>query len=563
IGSLVEYSKVNIEIAGGNSIGKKCKIDPSAKIDQCVIWDNVTIGADARLEKTIIAKGSIIGERSYLEEGSVVGEDCNIGKDANIRPYVKVWPNKVVEEGAVVSRSMVWRERWSRGIFGPYGVTGLCNVEITPEFAAMLGAAYGSTLGQGVEISTSRDSHPASRMIYRSLLSGVLSAGVNIADLEMIPIPVNRYELKALKSRGGFHVRKSPYDPQVIDIKFFGEDGMDLTSAREKKIERLFFGEDFKRVAIEEVGELSFPFHRVAEYYKHGVLNCLDRGALGNAKFKVVIDYAYSSASQIFPAILGELGIEVIALNAHIDETKITKTRAVFDKGLVQLSQIVKSLGADLGIMLDTGAEKVFLCDEKGTILRGDMELAVLTILHCRSRKDAQIAVPVRASRLVDQIAKRYKARVIRTKTNVHNMMETCQRSGATFFGETVGGFIFPEFQCAFDAMFTSVKLIEMLAAQRVKLSELTAEVPRPNMWSKEISCPSEKKGLVLRSIVDSLKDEEVDLTDGVKVFHGDDWVLILPDPVRPIIHLYSEANNDNQAEKLIVKYVDQIDSLL
>lgn len=78
-----------------------------------------------------------------------------------------------------------------------------------------------------------------------------------------------------------------------------------------------------------------------------------------------MVDYAYSSASQIFPSILGELGIEVIALNAHIDESKITKTKAMFERELSQLSQIVKSLEADLGIMLDTGAEKIFLCDER------------------------------------------------------------------------------------------------------------------------------------------------------------------------------------------------------
>ena len=165
IGNLVEYGKVNIEIAGGNSIGRDCKIDPSARLDQCVIWDNVTIGAEARLNKTIVARDTSIGARVFCDEGVVIGEECNIGEGTEIKPYVKIWPKRVIEAGAVVSRSMVWRERWARNIFGPYGVTGLCNVEITPEFAAMLGAAYGSFLGKGSRISTSRDSHKASRMI--------------------------------------------------------------------------------------------------------------------------------------------------------------------------------------------------------------------------------------------------------------------------------------------------------------------------------------------------------------------------------------------------------------
>ena len=559
IGNLVDYGKINVEIAGGNSIGRDCKIDPSARLRECVLWDNVTIGAGARLERTIVARDTSIGERTVCEEGVVIGEECNIGSDAEIKPYVKIWPNRVIEEGAVVSRSMVWRERWARNIFGPYGVTGLCNVELTPEFAAALGAAYGSLLGKGSRISASRDSHKSSRMIYRALLSGVLSAGVNVADLEMVPIPVNRYELKALKSRGGFHVRKSPYDQQVLDIKFFDENGLDLASAQEKKIERLFFGEDFKRVGVEEVGDLNFPFHRVAESYKEGVLNCLDKEAITARNFKVVIDYAYGSASQIFPSILGELGIEVIALNAHIDETKITKTRAMFEKAHGQLSQIVKTLGADLGIMLDTGAEKIFLCDENGRLFQGDLELAIMTILFCRSKKGAEIGVPVKASRVVDELVKKYGGKVIRTKTSIRDMMENCYKGRLKFIGESAGGYIFPEFQCAFDAMFASLKLLEMLSRENVKLSEIAAEVPHINMVSKEVSCAAELKGKVLRTIVDGISGEEVDLTDGVKIFHSHDWALILPDPARPVIHLYAEAESEKLAHKLIDKYVEKM----
>jgi len=600
IGNLVEYGKVHIDVFKGKdfqiskgavispsakiegvgvvgektvvgddvflsnvSIGRNCQIARGATLRQCILWDNVIIGSEARLERTAVARGSVIGDRSYLEEGVAVGEECNIGKDVNIKPYVKIWPNKVIEEGATVSRSMVWRERWSRGIFGPYGVTGLCNVEVTPEFAAALGAAYGSVLGKGTCITTSRDSHKSSRMIYRALLSGVLSAGVGVSDLEMVPIPVNRYELKALKSRGGFHVRKSPYDPQVIDIKFFDENGMDLASSREKKIERLFFGEDFKRMQIEEVGELTFPFHRVAEFYKEGVLNCIDKDAIRAANFKVVVDYAHSSASQIFPSILGELGVEVIALNAHIDETKITKTKTMFDNSLSQLSQIVKTLNADLGIMLDTGAEKIFLCDEKGNILQGNLELAIMTILVSRLVKNAQIAVPVKSSRVIDEMAKKHAARIVRTKTSSRDMMEVSAKPGVSFLGENLGGFIFPEFQPAFDAMFTSVKLLEMLSKVKIKLSELANEVPRIIMVSREISCSPENKGKVLRTIVDNLQDEEVDLTDGIKIFHGNDWVLVLPDPARPIIHVYSEAGSEKQAEKYVKEYIEKIDSIL
>lgn len=547
----------NVTLGRGNQIGR------DTVLRDVILWDNVTIGNEVNANRSIIGQGTIVGERSLIEEGVVIGDECNLGKEVVVKPYVKIWPKKVIEEGVIVSRSMVWRERWTKGLFGPFGVNGLCNVEITPEFAATLGTAYATLLGKGAQISTSRDSHPASRMIYRALLSGVLSAGVNVSDLEMIPIPVNRYELKALKSRGGFHVRKSPYDNNVIDIKFFDENGMDLSSTSEKKIERLFFSEEFSRADISEVGELSFPFHRVTEYYKGGLVSLIDRDLIRQAKMKVVVDYAYSSASQIFPSILGDLGIEVIAINAYIDETKITKSKTMFEKGLAELSQIVKSLKADLGIMLDTGAEKVFLCDESGRILDGDLELAIMTVLVCRGRRGGQIAVPVKASRVIDQLAAKYEAKVVRTRVSVRSMMERCHKGSTYFFGETQGGFIFPEFQCAFDAMFSSVRLIELLARNKTRLSAIAEEVPNICMHSKEISCAAENKGKVLRSIIDSIGNAEVDLTDGVKVFHGEDWVLILPDPIRPVIHIYAESDRDDKARKLVDQYVERIDSII
>ncbi|MFA5839590.1 MAG: mannose-1-phosphate guanyltransferase [Candidatus Margulisiibacteriota bacterium] len=550
------------------SIGKNCQIGRGTILKEAILWDNVIVGPEVKVERGTIASNTTLGDRTIVEEGVVIGEGCTIGKDALIKAFVKIWPNRIVEEGAIVSRSMVWRERWTKGIFGPYGVTGRCNIEITPEFAAALGAAYGTILGKGADVVASRDSHKSSRMIFRALISGLLSSGVNISNLEEVPIPINRFEIRSLKSKGGIHVRKSPYDPDIIDIKLLDEDGTDLRPSREKKIERLFFGEDFRRAGIEEVGELTFPYHRVAETYKAGILAIAKAEVIRAANFKVVIDYSYSSASKIFSSILGELGIEVVSLNAYIDETKITKTRSMFERELSQLSEIVKSLKADLGIMLDTGAEKIFLCDEKGHILLGDLELGVITLLNLKSQKGT-IAVPVKASRVISQLAKQYGSRVTFTKNSFQAMMDAASKPPVSFLGEPLGGFIFPEFQPTFDAMFATVKIIELLAESKIKLSQLVDEIPKIHMASKEISCAAEQKGKILRSIVDSVKDEEVDLTDGVKVFHGEgkateaDWVLILPDPARPVIHLYAEAGSDKDANKLIRDYVEKIDSFV
>ena len=106
MGMVGEKTVVGDEVSLDNAvIGRNCQIGRGSILRQCILWDNVVVGSEVRLERATVARGTVIGDRSYIEEGAVIGEDCNIGKDANVKPYVKVWPNKVIEEGATVSRS--------------------------------------------------------------------------------------------------------------------------------------------------------------------------------------------------------------------------------------------------------------------------------------------------------------------------------------------------------------------------------------------------------------------------------------------------------------------------
>jgi mannose-1-phosphate guanylyltransferase/phosphomannomutase len=533
-------------------IGKNCRIAANTRISESVLWDNVKIGKDSDINRAVVASDTSIGERSILEEGSVIAGNCSFGSDTHVKPYVKVWPGKKVDEGSTVSTSIVWRERWTKKVFGSHGVTGLCNVEITPEFAASLGAAYGVMLGKGAHITASRGPHRASRMIYRALLSGVLSAGVNVSDLEMVPIPINRYELKAVKSNGGFHVRKSPFDDSVIDIKFFDIDGLDLSASREKVVERLFFGDDYERASVEETGELSFPFYKVAERYKEEFLNCIDRKSILDRKFKFVIDYAFGSVSQIFPSILGEMGCEAVALNAHVNESKITKNKDEFEKSLCELSQIVTTLNGEFGVLFDAGAEKVFLSDEKGHILSGDVALALMSYLSVKHNARKTIATPVTSSRVIEEIAESYNGRVIRTKTSTRALMEASSYDGVSFVGERTGGFIFPKFQVSFDSMFSVAKLLQYLLMENRPMSEILRELPRIFIGKNDIHCPNNLKGKVMRSLIEENISEHVELIDGIKIFSKKDWALILPHNDSPSIRLQVESSSEEGVKKLM-----------
>jgi mannose-1-phosphate guanylyltransferase/phosphomannomutase len=309
---------------------------------------------------------------------------------------------------------------------------------------------------------------------------------------------------------------------------------------------------------MEATGTLSFPEYDV-EFYQSGILSFIDKDAIRARAPKIVIDYAYGSAATIFPTILGKLGCEVIALNAYMDETRITKTAEEFQRSLRQLCEIVRILGADLGVMLDTGAEKLFLVDNKGDVLSDDLALCVAALLVARTQPPGIIGVPITASGILEDLVAPHGFRVVRTKLASRAQMETAAQEGVTFVGDAFGGFIFPRFQPAFDAMAASLKLLEMLAVSGLSLHEAIRNVPQRATARDQLPCPWERKGMLMRRLIAATKDDQVELVDGVKVHFGSDWIVLYPDPDRPSFHFLAEAGTRGAAEQLVATYRDML----
>ena len=116
--------------------------------------------------------------------------------------------------------SLIYGQKWPGSLFGSVGISGLANLEITPEFALKLGQAFGTSLKAGQTVMTSRDTHPASRVMNRCIISGLLSVGVNVLDLRSYPLPLARYAVR-VGSDGGVHVRVAPDDANAVVFEFF------------------------------------------------------------------------------------------------------------------------------------------------------------------------------------------------------------------------------------------------------------------------------------------------------------------------------------------------------
>jgi mannose-1-phosphate guanylyltransferase/phosphomannomutase len=545
---------------GKSVIGSNVTVEENALILGSVIWDDVNIGPKASLKEVVIGNSTKIEKGASVQVGSIIADECLIGEKATIRANLRIWPHKIVEKGAILSSSLVWGAKWNKALFNAYGsISGLGNIEITPEFAAKIGSAYGAYVGGGAYVVISRDDHRTTRMIKRGIISGILSAGVNVGDMLNAPIPVARYEIGNDGEIGGIHIRQSPYDAKLIDIKFFDKFGSDISISQEKSIEQLFFREDFKRADMDNVGMITVP-PRANEFYKTGYLNTIQKKEATTKKgMKIVVDYAHSTASLVFPTILGELGIDVVALNAYIDAKKITKSKEEFDHSLNQLSDIVTTLKADVGFLFDNGAEKVFLVDERGKIIDNDTAMLVMAYLVMSTYKKGTIAVPVTVSSVIDELAKQFDFKIIRTGTSPRSIMKASKEKDVIFVADCNGGFIFPEFQNSFDAMYAVGNLIKMLSQTEFTISMIRREIPSFEVFHKTIPCAWDKKGQTMRYAIEYAKGKKTELIDGVKIFLDNGWVLLLPDPDEAYFHIWAEARDKTTAKGFIDIYTDKL----
>ena len=554
--------KGGVVIHGPTVVRDYTVVDNRAHVDRSIIWRNSYIGEGAEVRGAIVGRQCMIKSKAVLFEGVVVGDNSIVGQGAVLHANVKVWPEKEIEPGATVKTSLIWGARGRRVLFGRFGVTGLVNVDLVPEFAAKMGAAFGATLPKGCNVTINRDPHRSPRMIKRAVISGLPSAGINAKDLRSMPIPVARYYTRATDAAGGVHVRLSPFDRRVVDIRFFDGQGHNLSKNVERGIEQVFFREDFRRVYLDDIGTIEYA-PEVAETYINGFLSAVDCDAIRQAQFKIVADYAYAPTSQVLSPILTELGVEVVPLAAQVNGEKMSVLPEEFDKALNELTLITSVLDTDLGVRLDVGGEGVFLVDHRGQLVPEIEASAALATLALRSSPGGTLVVPVHMPNIFEQIAATHQGHVLRCKVDSHDLMEMSAREGVVMAADGMGNYVFPEFQPAIDGLMATVKLLEFLAMQKTKLADVVASLPAFHVDQRAVSCPWEAKGTVMRLLNQQYKDRQAELIDGIKILLSDrEWVLILPDPDYPRFHVHAEAQTDSESRELVDRYVRIVEGL-
>lgn len=565
-------------VQGPALIGDYCRIDAGATVGEyTVLGANVVVNADVFLQRSVVhdnsylgkgvrLRGAVVGRSCDLrdgarcEEGVVVGDECFIGEHAVINPGVKIYPFKTVEPGAIINSSIVWESRGARSLFGRLGVAGLANVDITPELAVRVAMAFGTTLKKGSTVVTSRDSSRAARALKRAVMAGLNAAGVNVDDLEVAPVPTTRFQIRSARAQGGVTVRLVPGDPQSVVLRFFDADGIDIDEATQRKIERLFYREDFRRAFAADIGDIAYPA-RALEFYTNALMATVDADAIRAAGFKVVLDYAFGSTSFTMPNLLSKLGADVLTVNPYAS----TAGAATFDvtSHAARVGELVRASRAHLGAVIDPDGERIRFVDDEGRLLGHEEALLCLLTLVTAVRERARVALPVAVSRAAERIAAEAGAEIVWTKLSGPSLMEAAGQPGVVFAASQDSGFIFPAFLPAYDATAAFVNTLELLARTGLRLSKVADGVERPHIAHEAVVTPWDQKGTVMRTLVERIKDHPLVLVDGVKVLYDDGWALVLPDPEEPLTHVWAERGTDAEARALAQEYARRIRQML
>jgi mannose-1-phosphate guanylyltransferase/phosphomannomutase len=548
----------NASIGSGASldnvvVGAGTRVGDGAELRRSVFWESCDVGRNARITESICARGVVLGRNSTVRERCIISDGAQVGGFAVVGPNVKVWPEKVVEERATLTHSLIWGEAWERSLFTGARVSGIPNLDLTGEIAARLAGACGGVFGKGAYVMTSRDSDRGSHMINRALMTGFMSAGVNVEDLRQMPIPVVRHAVHHGREVGGIHVRRSPFDQKVIDILFFDADGRDLSPGKTQSIERLFSREDFPRAGPDDTGDLNFPTRVVEGYHEHFISE-IDHDLVASRKFTVVVDFAYGSTISVLPGLLGALSVETISLDAYAAPGRLSRSEREFEESLARLGGIVQSINADLGLWIDPGGEVIHLIDDAGRALSPETTQSVVVALALEYLGVRRVAIPVTSPAVVAEIITAAGGEVIWTKTEHHAMMASA--TNADLVAGSRGEFIFSRFIPAYDGMFAAARILEALARSGARLREHTDRPRRVHVREERVACPWGRKGAVMRRLMEHTEHENRQLIDGVKVWVNEtEWALVIPHSDKPYFVITVEGRDDESASALLDHY--------
>ncbi|MBU6996426.1 MAG: phosphoglucosamine mutase [Theionarchaea archaeon] len=448
-------------------------------------------------------------------------------------------------------------------LFGTSGVRGVINEEITSESMLNLGKAVGTTIPVGSQVCVASDPRLSRDMIKSSLTAGVLSTGVNVVDLGILPTPCLAYLTRELKMDSGMMITASHNPPEFNGVKLWNPSTIGYSVEQEQLVERIYFDEAFRTVPWSSLGHVKKHENAHTHYFE------AVRGRISvDTSLKVVVDPGNGAASHIASQLFEKMGISVLPVNDIPDGRFPTRPSEPREDTLKETIQYLRDEGGDLAVCFDGDADRVVFCDNQGFLGYNEM-IAYISYLVVKESSRKVVATTVETGRLLDCAAGKAGGTVERGKVGDVHVAQLLKEKNACIGVEQVGVYILPEIGMHPDSLYAALFLLSNIDHPS-QIRQFIASLPTMHFAKSSVRCPNHEKERVMKRVQSSLSElspSDVNMLDGIRIEFDDSWLLIRPSGTEPVIRVLCESESLsametflNEGNQMVEKALEKVD---
>jgi len=398
------------------------------------------------------------------------------------------------------------------------------------------------------DILLARDTRPHGKKLYQSISKELTYCGRNVINCGIIPTPTAQFIIKNKKIAGGIVITASHNPIEWNGLKFLESDGCFLNANKMNKLLSIIP----ERITIDRGNIIEFKNAHLNHIDNVLSLQCIQIDKIKQKEFKVVVDTVNGAAYKALPELLEKLNCDIIKINCE--------NNGIFSRGtepipshLKDLSKAVIENNADIGLATDPDADRLAIVDNLGNPIGEESTLVLAVESYLKFYRDSQtIVTNLSTSMGVDIIAKKYNSTVERTSVGEINVVEKMKKINSNIGGEGNGGVILKESHLGRDSLVATALVLNHLAHSNSSLHEILNDLSQFTMIKDKITLENEVNFNEIKSVFSNEKNVSFLEGDGLKIIWIDKWVHIRKSNTEPIIRIISEANNYNQAKKLI-----------
>ena len=445
-------------------------------------------------------------------------------------------------------------------MFGTNGIRGESNQYLNCELSLKVGKAIAKVLGPG-PIAIAMDTRISSDMVRSAVSAGLMSMGVDVHNLGMVPTPALQYYVKTHDVTGGVMITASHNPPEFNGIKCVSADGTECSHEEETAIEDAY-EEDLKVVSWDKIGKENV-IEGAGEAYIDAIVSKVDADLIRRSNIKVVLDCANGASVHTSPLLLERLGVQAVVLNGEADGMFPGHYSEPVEENLSELKEEVVRIGADLGFAHDGDADRCVFVSETGRYLPGDIGLALLSILCMKTTAGKkQVVSTVALSNMVEDAIVDAGGSLVRTAVGSPIVARRMIEDGSPIGGEDNGGIIFADHQFCRDGALAAARMIEFVARYGSVQAEVD-KLPKYTTIKAAAYCADDKKEYLVDTMAKNHSSEKIDRTDGLKIIFDDGWVLLRPSGTEPKFRIYSESKDADVAKRRSEQFVDEVARIL